>query len=540
VWPRAFAGCLARALRQVAALPLALALVAAQPQAALSQDRLPDLMNLPGLANRAVPPTSSSIALPPSSGPIDPAEYVLGPGDIMQLNLTGSLTRSWDLVVSPDGTLYVPTVGALPAAGLTLLEVRRRAIDKVAVVYKNVVTDVRLVKPRAMVVNLAGQVRLQGPLVVFASSRVSEVLVDTMFAGRASLRNIEVVRRTPQGEQRIPVDLIRFRLTGEHAANILLRDGDVIRVPVSNSRVGIDGAVGRPGDFELARGDSLSTLLALGGGPLAEAQDRAVLMRFRDDTRLDTVFFQVADVVAGRFDLPLQDGDRAYLFFTPHFHQLASATIFGEVARPGVFPVTEGHSRLSDLVTAAGGFLPDANFAALRVFRASPSAGESDPELQRLSGLSRREMTASEYEVLRARTTARREDFRVDWNRAQHDPNLDPLLRAGDVVRVDPVLAAVRVEGEVRRPGIIEFKSSRRVKEYIELAGGYSERANASQVRVTRAVTGQTILARDVSSLAPGDLIWVPERGESQLYQNFMTFMLVAAQIATVFIALRP
>src|SRR5262249_4531712 len=110
----------------------------------------------------------------------------------------------------------------------------------------------------------------------------------------------------------------------------------------------------------------------------------------------------------------------------------------------------------------------------------------------------------------------------------------------GDVVRVDAVLASVRVEGEVKRPGLVQFEPKRQVKEYISLAGGYGERANSKGVRVTRAVTGQTIMARDVSSLAPGDLIWVPEKGESNLYQNFMTLMLVAAQIATVFIALRP
>src|SRR5262249_36317112 len=155
---------------------------------------------------------------------------------------------------------------------------------------------------------------------------------------------------------------------------------------------------------------------------------------------------RISDVAAGRFNPPLQDGDRAFVYFQPGYHRLESASILGEVHRPGAYPLTPEVTRLSTLVNAAGGFLPDANLATLRVYRANPFAGESDPEVERLAQLSRKDMTASEYEVLRARTTARREDFRVDWKRVHENPALDMTLRDGDVVRVDPVLPSVRVE----------------------------------------------------------------------------------------------
>src|SRR5262249_13759151 len=203
--------------------------------------------------------------------------------------------------------------------------------------------------------------------------------------------------------------------------------------------------------------------------------------------------------------------------------RLESASILGEVRRPGAYPLAPEVTRLSTLVRAAGGFLPDANLATLRVYRANPAAAETDPEVERLSQLSRKDMTASEYEVLRARTTARREDFRVDWNRVHDNPDLDMTLRDGDIVRVDPVLPSVRVEGEVRRPGLVRFEAGRRVDAYVRLAGGFSDRAARGQVRITRAVTGQTILARDADGLEPGDLVWVPERGETQTWQNLQS-----------------
>jgi protein involved in polysaccharide export with SLBB domain len=499
-----------------------------------------NLLDLLGSANAgrtpagAVAPTGV-----PMSGPVDPAEYIVGPGDVLQVRLGGGVTRNWDLVVSPEGTLFVPSVGSIAISGRTLLEARKLVVERVGADYKGVAIDLGLTRPRVMLVNLAGQTRRTGALEVVATSRATEVLVDTLFDRLASTRNVEIRRRTPQGEVRIPVDVQRIWLTGETRRNPLLRDGDVLFVPVATTHIGIEGAVGRPGFFELGPGDSLSTLLALGGGVLGEAADAGTLVRFRDATHTDSVGFRVSDVLAGRSDLPLRDGDRAFVYYQPGYHRLESANIYGEVLRPGAYPLTPGVTRISDLVTAAGGFLPGANLASLRVYRADPQAAESDPEVERLAPLARKEMTASEYEVLRARLTARREDFRVDWNRVHADPDLNMVLRDHDVVRVDPVLPSVRVEGEVRRPGLVRFEPGRKAEAYVRLAGGFSDRAARGQVRITRAVTGQTVFARDASGLEPGDLVWVPERGETAAWQNLQSMLLVLAQIATVIVAVR-
>jgi protein involved in polysaccharide export with SLBB domain len=226
------------------------------------------------------------------------------------------------------------------------------------------------------------------------------------------------------------------------------------------------------------------------------------------------------------------------VFSTARFHHLEHATIVGEVESPGAYPLVTGQTRLSDLVKAAHGFLPGADLATIRVFRASRAA-ESDPVFERLVKLSRAEMTDSEYEILRAMLAERREDFRVDWFRLEAAPELDILLRHGDVARVDPLIASVRVEGEVRRPGIIGFAPRRTVAEYVRLAGGYSDRAAHGKVRVTRSITGQSLRARDVPEVGPGDLIWVPERGDTSVWKHLQTLITVAAQVATLVIAVR-
>jgi polysaccharide biosynthesis/export protein len=522
-------------MRRQAGGVLALVLVASAVRA---QGGVIDLLGSSGTARNVTTPSAGPVVAP-MSRPVDPAEYAVGPGDALQIVLSGSITRSWDAMVLPEGALFVPGVGSIPVTGLTLLEARRVVLQRLSSEYRGVTLELRLLRPRTLLIFLAGETSRPGPLEVSAASRASEVLTEGLLGPNASRRNIELRRHLPQGEVRVAIDLIRLRLTGHMAEDPPFREGDLVYVPISRPPVSISGAIGRSAQYELAPGDSLSTLFTFSGGPTVDAADEATFVRFRDDTHSDSSRFKVSDVLAGRFDVPLQGGDRVFVYYKPRYHFLEQATIIGEVGRPGPYPLAPAGTRLSDLVGAAGGFLPTADLASMRVFRSSGLAGDPDPEMDRLAKLSRKEMTASEYEVLLARLTARREDFRVDWNRLKHEPQLDFTLRSGDVIRVNPVGAAVQVEGQVRHPGLVRFQAGRRVDEYVRLAGGFSERASRRQVRVKKAVTGQMMLARDVKTLEPGDLVWVPERGEPEIWHNLQTALLVAAQVATVVLALR-
>ncbi len=476
---------------------------------------------------------------PPMSRPVDPAEYVVGPGDMLQLNLSGGVSRSWDTLILPEGTLYVPSVGPVQLTGLTLVEARRAVLQRLSSEYRGVNVDLRLLRPRSFLVTLVGETSQPGAHEVAATSRASEVLTEPLFTARASRRNVEIRRRTAQGESRVRMDLTRQRLTGFLAQDPLLKEGDVLFFPQVVAEASVQGAVMRGGQFDLAPGDSLSTIFSLAGGPSPRATDHAVLVRFVDATRKDSLSFRVGDVLAGRFDTAMRDGDHLYVYYQPRYHFLEQASISGEVQRPGSYPLLPGLTRLSDLVREAGGFLPEADVAALRIIRPGPDKAGPDPELLRLAQLGRSDLTSSEYEALRASNAARRSDFRVDWNRVKPGGALDFELRGGDVVVVDRTVASVLVDGEVRQPGLIRHEPGRSARDYVRLAGGFSDRAARGKLRVKRAVTGQTMLARDVASLEPGDLVWVPERGEFRGWQNLQSVLLVATQLATIVLAVR-
>jgi protein involved in polysaccharide export with SLBB domain len=195
---------------------------------------------------------------------------------------------------------------------------------------------------------------------------------------------------------------------------------------------------------------------------------------------------------------------------------------------------------LSHLVGWAGGFRPLADRSSIVLLRQS-GGSDSDPELERLVRLSRNDMTESEYAVLQTKLAERKNSFRLDWAHIQSEGHdVDPLLRDGDLVRVDRVVHSVRIEGEVRRPGFVDFDPTRRVEDYIYLVGGYTDRAARGSVRVSRSVTGQIVPARNVKNLQPGDFIWVPEKKDVDYWAVFRDVIFVAGQVAVIVVAVGP
>jgi len=472
------------------------------------------------------------------SGPIDPDVYRVGPGDVMVLQLWGKVSRSMLLEVGPEGTILLPGAGTYSVAGATLSEVRHEVLTRMGHEFRGVNMDLRLVKPRTFRIYMTGEVKQAGPTAITAGSRVTDALLSGALQDDASRRRIEVLHTDGQREI---ADLDLFRLTGATSANPWLRDGDVINVPVMTDYLYADGAVARPGRYELGPTDSLLTLFRLAGDPAPAADaERALLVRWRQPFQAESLWFRLDQVYSRQVNPPLREGDRLYVYYIPQYHLQHEATILGEVARPGVYPILEGRHRISDLVAAAGGFLPAADLSAIRVQRRGANAGEHDPELERLLRLSRRDLTASEYEVLRAKLANQREDYRVDWARLlANKDQLDLLLRDGDVVRVERLVSSIRVDGEVARPGIVQYVKGLSVDDYVRQAGGFTTRAWQSKIRVSRAVTGQTLPAQNVPHLDPGDLIWIPEKPDKTLWDNASALLTALAQLATVVIAVR-
>lgn len=517
-------------------LALLLAAVLIAPSRAQAQSAGRSVADRAVLEAAAAASAAGSAAPLTLAGPIDATRYRVGPGDVFSLALYGPLYRETRLVVSSEGVLFSPELGPLPVAGLTLAEVRTQVERRLRTALRGVGIQLQLLVPRTFIVHLTGEVRLRGPLAVTGGSRLSDVLPDSLFTREASRRRIEV--RSLDGSRHL-CDLQRFRLTGDEAGDRLLSDGDVVQVPVRGERIAAWGAVGRAGELEYSAEDVLGTLLSLAGGLRPEAiAERALLTRWGAAASPESTW---VSLVAGSadLDLPLRGGDVLHVSGRSRHHETDRVEVSGRVARTGSYPIRTGETRLSDVLDAAGGLLVDGDSAAVDLYRQRPPGSGADPEFDRLSRLSRGEMTASEYETFHTRLASLYPSFRVNLRPLVRGGINDPVLRDGDVIEVPPTLRTIRVDGQVRRPGLIEYVPGKPWSWYLREAGGATSHAASSKVRITRRSSGQTLLARETGAPMPGDFLWVPERSEVSAWFYLKEALVVIAQVATIVIAIR-
>lgn len=473
----------------------------------------------------------------PLSGVLDAESYRLGPGDALVVNIWGPLSMSVPIEVGPDGYAFIPGRGSIYVADMTLDAARHRIEALVRQQYRNVQVEIRLIRVRTIFVYRTGEVIEPGPVLAQGSSRVADLLPDTIFTPQSSRRNIVVRHRDGTS---YTYDLQLFLQAGVPQSSEALAGGDVIYVPRTTTQIGAWGGVARPGVFELGQHDSLRTLLQLAGGLLPSAQTgRALIVRMRNGVRSESTWISV-DAGSRDLDMPLRDGDLLYVTYDPERRDIHQVSLVGHVVRAGEYPITVGKTRLSDVIESAGGFRAGAATSTIRLIRTHPDRSIGEAEFQRLSRLSREQMTESEYESFQTEVAVLEPEFLIDWARVKHgDPALDPLVLDGDVIRVDRTTRTVRVGGQVRRPGVFEYAANRSVSDYIRLAGGFNVHGARSRVRVTRAVNGQSVHARDAGDIAPGDFIWVPERPDKTTWDYFKDLVTISAQVATVIIAVR-
>ena len=471
----------------------------------------------------------------PLAGAVDPDRYRLGPGDVLRLALFGPISRQTTLIVAPEGTLFLQDLGSVKVSGLTLSQARQLVTSRIKGALRGVGVEFQLVAPRSFRIYLTGELKVTGPRVANATSRLADVLPDSLLLPTSSRRRIEV--RSLDGSHWL-ADLDRFRLAGTDGGDHALADGDVVHVPVAIQYIAAWGGVGREGRYELGVADSVSTLLQLAGGLERDAMpEHAILVRWQGDKR-DSLKLSLLDNSPAGLGMVLGDGDELHVFTQPDYHESDRVTVEGRVGVTGSYPIRSGVTRLSEVLVHAGGLLVDADSASVLLFRARPAA-TPDMELERLSKLSRSEMTSSEYATFQTRLAGLSPDFRVDMRRSAPGGVNDPLLTNGDRIVVSRVVRSVRVGGQVLRPGVVDLRPGESWSYYVKQCGGTTNRAAKGQVRITRASSGQTLPAKETDVPLAGDFLWVPERADNPAWPYIRDSILIMAQLATVAIAFR-
>jgi protein involved in polysaccharide export with SLBB domain len=405
-----------------------------------------------------------------------PSEYVVGPGDRLEVQLIGNTKGRHSLVVNRDGRVNFPELGPIAVSGLRFEEAKARIEARVNEQMIGTTAVVSIGDLRSIRVFVLGEAERPGSYTVSGLATITNAL----FASGGvrpigSLRNIQL-KRNGRLVQRL--DLYELLLNGDTSADVRLLPGDVIFIPPVGSTVGVTGEIRRPAIYELKGESTAADLLHLGGG-LTPAADPALARIERIDERRDRV---VVDVnltdPQGRMSR-LKSGDVMTIPGTrPTFRN--AVQLGGQVHRPGTHQFRNG-LRLTDLIPSIDELRPNADLHYVLIRREQPG-------------------------------TRRIQAFSADLEQAWLAPNSDanPLLAARDQVFVfdvetgrrqylEPILEAlrlqavsseptrvVRVTGRVRAVGEYPLEPGMTVSDLIRAGGGLSEQAFGGDAELAR------------------------------------------------------
>jgi polysaccharide export outer membrane protein len=158
--------------------------------------------------------------------------YVIGVADVVRVSVWKDESLSTEAIVRPDGTITMPVVGELRAAGRTASQLQQDAAQRLATIIKDAVVTVSVVEINSYRFTVAGNVENPGLFTSRYYVTVSEAIALAGGPNRyASADKIVIVRSTPGGGRRIPVDYDAI-LSGKHPEqDIVILAGDAVRVP---------------------------------------------------------------------------------------------------------------------------------------------------------------------------------------------------------------------------------------------------------------------------------------------------------------------
>lgn len=404
---------------------------------------------------------NASFSFAPGENFPTPENYVVGPGDVIDLVIFGFQETEMELKVSPEGSVNIPFGGVVQVSGLSLSEVEERIKVRMSRNgYQTLSTGksklkLSISKIRSISVFIVGA-KNSGKYTIPSVSGVMHALYvagGPMLEG--SYRNIELVRN---GSVVANIDLYDFIINGRTVNNLVLQNNDIIRIPFYQTRIALEGEFKRPAYYELKESESYADAIEFAGGFTDNAFKQHILgTRYESDKGLINF-----NLLRSEWTKQPQSGDRltARSSDAPRDN---FAVVEGAVYNPGIFGWTPELS-VGNLLNAAGGVHPDA-FKGRGLIVRSPL------------GLPKKYLMFSLEADLASISLERRDTILV--------------FSRSDFL----VPQKIRVLGEVKEPGNFSFGAGLTLADALAMAQGFTEKALNGSVVVSRSLRSRTQLA---------------------------------------------
>ena len=228
-------------------------------------------------------------------------QYLIGPDDRIQVTVHNHPELSATLVVSRAGTITMPHLSEVVAAGLTDRQLGDRIADLLA---KNIVVDplvdIQIHEFNSQWAMVSGEVRAAGKVPLRGGTDLKTVLAEAGGMTTGAGERIVISRPGPDGvAQTITVDRVAF----EHGEqNPVLQHGDIVTV-VRAAYCYVHGEVKAPGEIRIDRGMTLHKAIALAGGLTDWAKKKEVKIIYPDGDSTG-VIYNLNDIENGKAEDP--------------------------------------------------------------------------------------------------------------------------------------------------------------------------------------------------------------------------------------------
>jgi polysaccharide export outer membrane protein len=410
-----------------------------------------------------------------------PADYVVGAGDQLTVQLFGSQNRTLKLAVGRDGRVNFPELGPIAVAGKSFDAVRGEIEARVAQQMIGTQASVGLADTRSIRVFVLGEAQKPGSYTVSGLATVTSALYASGgIKTTGSLRDVQLKR---QGALVRRLDLYDLLLRGDTSNDAKLQAGDVIFIPPVGATVSVEGEVRRPAIYELKGSVSLGAAVALAGGLTNEADDgRVAVLRVGEDKRRVALNLPL-NTAEGR-SAALRNGDAVRVQrLRPTLD--AGVSLEGHVFRAGTVAWREG-LRLSELIPSVDELKPDADLNYVLIRRELPPDRRLAVLSADLAAALRSPGSAADIPLAaRDRVIV----FDMEAGRRQVlNPLLAELRRQGGV---ETPSAVVSIGGRVKAPGEYPLEPGMRVSDLLRAGGNLEDSAYGVKAELSRFVSGR-------------------------------------------------
>lgn len=310
----------------------------------------------------------------------------------------------------------------------------------------------------------------------------------------------------------------------------------------------VEGEVAKAGVYAFTHNTTIEDAIMLAGGLLESASTAKidVSRRIKNPSSNEsgdkigevyTFSFKDGYIIDGGEGFILQPYDRVFVRKSPGYEVQKHVKVIGEVVFPGTYTMTNKEERLSELILRAGGLTKWSYVKGARLQR--QVVAEEKIRMQSTTDL----LSASRDSIDVESLSISKDYFvGIDLQAALDKPGSDAdlVLREGDVLRIPEYINTVKISGNVMYPNVVTYSPNMKVRDYVQMAGGYGYRSKKSRAYVIY-LNGTLAKAKKYSSsvVEPGCEIVIPQKQEkkdnlTQILSIATTSSSIATMMATI------